>query len=73
MADQYTTYTTKEGDRWDTIAYAAYGDPTKMEPIINANPTVPITAKLPAGITLRVPIVEQQTGVDANLLPPWKR
>lgn len=92
MAD-YTTYTTRQGDRWDNIAYAAYGDvfatmevdnsdseismpnlqQTLMEAIINANPTVPITAQLPSGIELRIPIVVTQPTINEANLPPWKR
>lgn len=71
---EYTTYTTKTGDRWDLVAYQAYGDHTAMQGIMEANPTVPIPPPLDAGIQLRIPIIETQTTeVKTQLLPPWKR
>lgn len=72
MAD-FTQHITKEGERWDSIAYKAYGDANDINRIIEANPTVPITATLPGGIRLLVPIVETvAVEVDETLLPPWK-
>lgn len=71
MAD-FTTYTTIEGDRWDTVAYKAYGDALRYPEIAEANRDVPLTDILPAGLTLRVPVI-QEAELDTNLLPPWKR
>lgn len=70
--ETYTSYTTRQGDTWDNIAYRAYGDALAMQSIINANPQIPITDELPAGITLNVPIIPEPT-LDTDLLPPWKR
>lgn len=67
-----TTYKTGQGDRWDTIAYKAYGDPHLITPIVEANPTVAITDVLPAGITIKIPVRERPS-IDTALLPPWKR
>lgn len=67
-----TLYTTMDGDRWDTIAYKAYGDATQIAVIIAAN-TTPITDTLPGGIDLIIPIVEIANAVSSALLPPWKR
>lgn len=70
---QFTEHISTEGERWDSIAYAAYGDPGALNRIVEANPTVPIEAVLPGGIRLLIPIVETvATEVDENLLPPWK-
>lgn len=68
----FTTYTTIEGDRWDTIAFKAYGDATKYSAIVQANPFVPKGVVLPSGITLYIP-VEDRPSVNKSLLPPWKR
>lgn len=68
---EYITYVTEEGDRWDTIAYRVYGDVHAYEPIIQANPTVPIRPMLEGGIRLRIPI--RASGSAAASLPPWKR
>jgi phage tail protein X len=69
---EVTTYRTKGGERWDTIAYAAYGDALLFPVICAANPDVPLTATLPQGLVLYIPVLSQAE-VDVNLLPPWKR
>lgn len=68
----FTTYTTIEGDRWDTVAFKAYGDANKYSAIVQANPFVPKGVILPSGITLYIP-VEDRPNVNTSLLPPWKR
>ena len=67
-----TRYITKQGDRWDLIAYKAYGDATMIDILITANPGIPVDPILPEGITLNIPIVDEPE-VDKSLLPPWKR
>jgi len=67
-------YVVKGGDRWDTIAYKAYGDASLFNGIIDANPSVVVTATLIAGTRLIIPILEDsEIVVDSQLLPPWKR
>lgn len=68
----YTKYTTIEGDRWDTIAYKAYGDATKFSVIIEVNPFVPKSDVLPSGLTLYIPLMDRPQ-INTSLLPPWKR
>jgi phage tail protein X len=70
---KFRTYVTIEGDRFDTIAYKAYGDATKFAPIIEANFGVPLKPSLPAGVTLMIPIIETEESTQIELLPPWKR
>ena len=68
------TYITKENIRWDIISFQAYGDATRMNTIIEANPGVDITEKLPGGIELQIPVIETTASAPADsLLPPWKR
>lgn len=67
-----TTYTTKQGQRWDEIALAAYGDATLIQPIVEANPAVALSPELPQGIVLLIPILEIAE-TEVNNLPPWKR
>lgn len=69
---EYTEYITKEGDRWDLIAYRAYGDALKMEPILLANTDVPVTGVLPIGTVIYVPVLEDSE-VNTDNLPPWKK
>lgn len=69
---EFTEYITQEGDRWDTVAWKAYGDATRYLEIAEANPDVALLPVLPLGTRLLVPVstpVEQ----DKNNLPPWKR
>lgn len=68
----FVEYITKEGDRWDLIAWRMYGDAYAYEPIIEANPDVPIHAVLDAGLRILVPLREKAK-VDDVELPPWKR
>lgn len=67
----YLDYTTRDGDRWDLIAYRMYGDPWKFEGIIAANPDVPIRPVLPGGLTLRIPVV--RATVETSAAPPWRQ
>jgi hypothetical protein len=73
MADNIP-YTTTGDTRWDTIAQKAYGKASAFQPIISANPNVPITALVPGGTVLLIPILENNSILtDAESLPPWKR
>ena len=42
-----------------------------LEPNVEANAHVPITAALPAGLTLAIPMLEPVTSTED--LPPWMR
>lgn len=65
---------TRDGDRWDLLAYRYYGDPYRYEPIVAANPHVPIGPFLESGLLLAIPILPAPaTATSDNDLPPWKR
>lgn len=67
-------YLVKDGDRWDSIAFKAYGDSTLINGIIEANKSTVISAVLVAGTKIIVPILEQgEITIDSEALPPWKR
>lgn len=67
-------YITKENIRWDTVAFQAYGNAALMNTIIAANPGVDISEKLPGGIHLSIPVIENTAATPPDsLLPPWKR
>lgn len=68
---EYYEYITKDGDRWDLLAYEFYGDATLYEPIITANPDVPITPILKSGIILQIPVMEDTDEIEF-VLPPWR-
>lgn len=71
MTQLYLTHITRQGERWDSIAYLYYHDVTQMNRLIEANQHAPITPSLPAGITLTIPLVQQ--AADTAGLPPWKQ
>jgi phage tail protein X len=64
-------YITRDGDRWDLIAWDHYGDATAYEPIVAANPQVPISATLAGGILLEIPVLDDPAPTVTGL-PPWK-
>lgn len=68
---QYLEHTTSEGQRWDWIAFKYYEDVSKMGLLIEENQHIPITPTLPAGLILRIPVIEQS--IDTSELPPWKQ
>lgn len=65
------THITTEGERWDQLAWRYYGDAHRYLPIVQANPHVPITAALAAGLTLAIPLLEPVATTED--LPPWMR
>lgn len=69
----YTEYITIQGDRWDSIAYKAYGDATTFAPIADANPHIPMQDTFEGGVRLLIPILENEETTVIDLLPPWKR
>ena len=78
----YTAYITKDGDRWDTVAYAAYGALSMvvngkkintMNKLMVANRNIPLMPVFPGGVSLVVPILVAQGGIQNGALPPWRR
>lgn len=65
------TYTTVQGDKWDSIAYKLYGDVRFTDTLIAANSEHRMIYVFSAGIALNVPDVEERVSVSD--LPPWKQ
>ena len=66
-------YTTRQGDRWDTIAYTMYGSLEYMDSLIQANLNVPLDPVFPDGTVLVIPIIDNsKSAVLTTNLPPWK-
>ena len=63
-------YITKDGDRWDLIAYKMYGDPYLYDILISANSDKREIYIFGAGIKLNVPIVYIEPALEEN--PPWQ-
>lgn len=68
--DDYMEYLTVEGDTFDIVALDMYDDEFKSHLIMQANPKYIHYIQLPAGVTLKIPIIEDE---PADTLPPWKR
>ena len=69
-----TTVTTYDGERWDQLAFRAYGDASLMNLIVDANPTVSVDDRLSGGMVLQVPIIANQTvTATTSGMPPWKQ
>jgi phage tail protein X len=65
------SYTTQQGDMWDSISHKLYGDVKFTDVLINANPEFRYVYIFSEGIVLSVPDVEER--ITADDLPPWKR
>lgn len=64
------TYTTKQGDMWDSIAYETMGSTMYTDKLMNANIQLIDYFYFPAGITLVIP---ERDKVEIPTLPPWKK
>jgi phage tail protein X len=68
---QYIAHLTRAGERWDLLAWSYYGDATRFNPIIMANPSVPIEPVFEAGILIQVPLLSANN-LPSEDLPPWR-
>ncbi len=64
------TYTTRQGDMWDSIAFKLFGTTDYADDLMNANQQYRNYYTFPAGVVLSVPTVTQSV---ASTLPPWKQ
>lgn len=65
------TYTTIQGDMWDSIAYSQLGDVKYTDLLMKANTKYRKVYIFSAGIELVIPDIE--TSVTGLNLPPWKQ
>lgn len=63
------TYTTAQGDMWDSIAHVQLGDTAYMDKLIQANLAYREYYIFPAGIVLTLPEITKKA---SDTLPPWK-
>lgn len=64
-----TTYTTKQGDTWDAIAYEEYGDTKYTGQLMAANFPYLDVCVFGAGVALSVPELTTET---TDSLPLWR-
>ena len=65
------TYTTVQGDMWDSIAYKALGSVTLTDKLMMANRQYLHLYTFPAGGVLDVPEIKPESVSEG--LPPWKK
>lgn len=65
------TYTTKQGDMWDAIAFEQCGSTDKTDALMKLNMKHSGTFIFLAGITLTLP--DEDADTDNTVLPPWKQ
>lgn len=65
------TYTTKQGDTFDLIAWKVLGSCNYVESLINANREHVDTFIFSAGVELTIPDIEEET--KSTTRPPWKQ
>ena len=63
------TYTTTQGDMWDSIALRLYGAESLMHILIDANLQYRNIVVFPANYVLNVPAVSREARID---FPPWR-
>lgn len=64
------TYTTKQGDMWDGIAYTQLGSTNHTGALMQRNLRFSHYYTFPAGIVLELPDVGEE---ESDVLPPWKK
>ena len=65
---------TREGERWDGIAWAYYRDARQMQRLLEANQHLAAAPTLPSGQKVVVPLVTRDpAATDPARLPPWRR
>lgn len=64
------TYTTVQGDMWDSISYVQLGGCAHTDKLMAENLEYRETYIFPAGIVLALPDVD--TTVADDTLPPWR-
>ncbi len=64
------TYTTIQGDMWDSIALKVYRSENCMSFLLEANQQYRDIAVFPAGVVLTCPELAPE---QSQILPPWRR
>lgn len=64
------TYTTKQGDMWDAIAYTQLGSVSYTDKLMNLNQQYREYYTFPAGVVLHLPEISSDL---VSTMPPWKQ
>lgn len=66
-----STYVTKQGDMWDTIALSEYESLSAVPDLMMANTKYINTHVFPAGVSLDIPEFDDDDDSNGIELPPW--
>ncbi|MEG2678599.1 MAG: tail protein X [Oscillospiraceae bacterium] len=66
-----STYTTIQGDKWDTVSFKVYGSCRFASQLIEANLAHKDSFILAAGVVLKTPDFDMD--IAQPELPPWKQ
>ncbi len=67
------TYTTKQGDTFESIAWFRLGDSNLMVDLIRENREYMDVAEFEAGVVLKLPDTEsKQETTEGSTNPPWR-
>lgn len=66
------TYTTVQGDMWDSVAYSQLGSTDYTDVLMSANTAYRDIFIFPAGVVLTIPDADIVESAN-SLLPPWKQ
>lgn len=64
------SYTTMQGDMWDTIAWKTMGSTEQVGELMKQNRAYLDYYTFPAGIVLSIPEIATE---QSSTLPPWKQ
>lgn len=66
----YIHHVTTQDDRLDLISHKYFGSIGLMNAIVTANPNLPLTDSLPAGLIVNVPVPTTSSSADSEV-KPW--
>lgn len=64
------TYTTVQGDMWDSVAFRQLGSVNHTDKLIRQNQKYVSYHTFPAGVILTLPDIDEEI---SDALPPWKK
>lgn len=70
--DDYMEYETIEGDTWDSIAFQFYTEEKMASAILQANTQYADVLIFDAGVTLKIPVIEEDAETPGTA-PPWRQ
>lgn len=67
------TYTTVQGDTFDSIAFKLFGDEKFIKELMEVNTDYLTTIIFSSGVVLNVPKINVTSNTSNAKIPPWRR